>query len=127
MRVYGAIVRAAPDVARSVAAIQRADAALADHLCPPCSMGFMVAATVALARAGDLQQARARRGSRADRRHVAGGPWLAAVWEARGVLRQAEGDHAQATALFKEAADQFAQARWPVDEARCRAAATLSS
>ena len=129
VRVYGAIVRAAPDVARSVAAIQRADAALADRdLCPPCSMGFMVAATVALARAGDLQQARARlEGAERIAGMWQGGPWLAAVWEARGVLRRAEGDHAQATALFKEAADQFAQARWPVDEARCRAAATLSS
>jgi hypothetical protein len=91
-------------------------------------MGFMVAATVALARAGDLQQARARlEGAERIAGMWQGGPWLAAVWEARGVLRRAEGDHAQATALFKEAADQFAQARWPVDEARCRAAATLSS
>jgi hypothetical protein len=39
----------------------RADAALAGRdLCPPCSMGFRVAATIALARAGDLQQTRAR-------------------------------------------------------------------
>ena len=39
------------------------------------------------------------------------------------MLRRAEGDHARAAALFKEAAQQFAQARWPVHEARCRAAA----
>jgi hypothetical protein len=56
-----------------------------------------------------------------------GGPWLAAVWEARGVLRQAEGDRVQAAALFKEAAERFAQARWPVDEARCRAEAAAST
>jgi DNA-binding SARP family transcriptional activator len=129
VRVHGAIVRAAPDPPRSVAAVQRADAALANRdLCPPCSMGFRVAATVALARAGDLQQARARlEGAERIAGMWQGGPWLAAVWEARGVLRRAEGDHAQATALFKEAADQFARARWPVDEARCRAAATVSA
>jgi hypothetical protein len=55
------------------------------------------------------------------------GPWLAAVWEARGVLRQTEGDRVQAAALFKEAAQQFARARWPVDEARCRAEAAAST
>jgi hypothetical protein len=34
------------------------------------------------------------------------GPWRAAIWEARGVLRQAEGDPARAAALFNQAADQ---------------------
>jgi hypothetical protein len=123
------MVTAASDLPRSVAAIRRADAALADRdICPPCSMGFRVAATVALARAGDLQQARARLdGAERIAGMWQGGPWLAAVWEARGVLRRAEGDHAQATALFNEAAEQFARARWPVDEARCRAAATISA
>jgi hypothetical protein len=33
------------------------------------------------------------------------------------VLRRAEGDHAQAVALFEEAAEPFARVRWPVDEA----------
>jgi ATP/maltotriose-dependent transcriptional regulator MalT len=126
VRIHCAMVQAAPDLARSVAAVRRADAALADRtLCPPCSMGFRVAATMALARAGDLQQARARLEA-AER--IAGmwqgGPWLAAIWEARGVLRRAEGDRAQATALFKEAAQQFARARRPIDEARCQAAAS---
>jgi DNA-binding SARP family transcriptional activator len=130
VRVHGAMIQAAaPDLPRSVAAVQRADAALAGRdLCPPCSMGFRVAATMALARAGDLQQARARLEA-AER--IAGmwqgGPWLAAIWEARGVLRRSEGDHAQAAALFKEAAERFAQANRPVDEARCRAAAAASA
>jgi DNA-binding SARP family transcriptional activator len=129
VRVHGAMIQAAPDLPRSVAAVQRADAALADReLCPPCSMSFRVAATIALARAGDLHQARARLEA-AER--IAGmwqgGPWLAAIWEARGVLRGCEGDHAQAAALFREAAEQFAQARRPIDEARCRAAAATSA
>jgi DNA-binding SARP family transcriptional activator len=125
VRIHGALVKAAPDPPRSVAAVHRADAALADRdVCPPCSMGFQVAATMAFARASDLRQARARLDA-AER--IAGmwqgGPWLAAIWEARGVLRRAEGDSVQATALFKEAAERFAEARWPLDEARCRAAA----
>jgi hypothetical protein len=94
------------------------------QLCPPCSMSFRVAATITMPRAGDLQQARAR--LKAAERIAGmwqGGPWLAAIWEARGVLRRSEGDHPQAAALFKEAANQFAQANRPVDEARCRAAA----
>jgi DNA-binding SARP family transcriptional activator len=129
VRVHGAMIQAAPDLPRSVAAVRRADAALANRdICPPCSMGFRVAATMALARTGDLPQARARLDA-AER--IAGmwqgGPWLAAIWEARGVLRRAEGDHAQAAALFREAAEQFAQARRPVDEARCRAETAASA
>jgi hypothetical protein len=38
-----------------------------------------------------------------------GGAWHAALWEARGVLRQAEGDTRRAAALYNEAADQFAE------------------
>jgi DNA-binding SARP family transcriptional activator len=129
VRVHGTMVAAAPDLPRSLAAIRRADAALAGRdVCPPCSMGFRVAATVTLARAEDFQQARARLdGAERIAGMWQGGPWLAAVWEARGVLRRAEGDHAQATALFNEAAEQFARARWPIDEARCRAAAAISA
>jgi hypothetical protein len=52
-----------------------------------------------------------------------GGPWQAAVWEARGALRIAEGDHNQGAALLNEAADLFADSGRPLDAARCRAAA----
>jgi DNA-binding SARP family transcriptional activator len=129
VRVHGAMVQAAPDLPGAVAAVQRADAALAGlDLCPPCSMGFRVAAAMALARTGELQRARARLDA-AER--IAGmwqgGPWLAAVWEARGVLRLAEGNQPQAAALFNEAAEQFAQVGRPLDEARCAAEAATST
>lgn len=55
-----------------------------------------------------------------------GGPWNASVWKARAELRLAEGDGAQAIALFQEAADAFANLCRPIDEARCRASASLS-
>ncbi|MGH7821795.1 MAG: BTAD domain-containing putative transcriptional regulator, partial [Candidatus Binatia bacterium] len=55
-----------------------------------------------------------------------GGPWVAAVWEARGELRLAEGDPSQAAALFKEAADGFARVGRTLDEERCRTAANAA-
>ena len=38
---------------------------------------------------------------------------LAAIWEARGVLRRSEGDHVQGRRAVQEAAEQFAKARRP--------------
>jgi hypothetical protein len=52
-----------------------------------------------------------------------GGPWTGAVWEARGVLRLAEGEDAQARAMFREAADAFAGAGNRSDADRCLEAA----
>jgi hypothetical protein len=48
---------------------------------------------------------------------------IAAVWEARGVLRQEEGDEAQAHAMFWEAAAAFERAGNQSDADRCLAAA----
>ena len=108
--------------------IREAENYLADaaRVCEPCSMNFRIEAARVLAQAGDLPGAR---------RHVAeaeritslwqGGPWNASVWEARAELRLAEGEEAQAMALFREAADGFAQLRRPVDEARCRERASI--
>lgn len=96
----------------------------APRVCEPCSMNFRVEAARAFARSGDLTRAR-RQIAEADRVTALwqGGPWKAAVWEARAELRRAEGHEDQAKALFLEAADGFAQVRRPADEARCRAAA----
>lgn len=125
VRLNGTLIEAAPDAATAAAWVIRADADLAGRsVCLPCSMGFRVAAPMALARAGLVGEAR-RRLDETER--IAGmwpgGPWHAALWEARGVLRQAEGDRRQAAALFKEAAERFARAGRPRDEARCRAEA----
>jgi hypothetical protein len=49
-----------------------------------------------------------------------GGPWLAAVWEARGAQRRAEGNGARAVSAFEEAAGRYAALGRPIDEARCR-------
>jgi ATP/maltotriose-dependent transcriptional regulator MalT len=81
-----------------------------------------------LAEAGDLEGA-SRRLDEAERLAGIwqGGPWAAAVWEARGVLRQAEGRAEQAAALLQEAAGRYGELGRPAAQARCqtRAAALL--
>ena len=55
------------------------------------------------------------------------GLWTGALWEARGILRQAEGEDEQARAMFREAAQAFARTGNQSDAARClEAAAALS-
>jgi DNA-binding SARP family transcriptional activator len=125
VRMHGALVESAADVTTAVTRVERAGRFLpSDSMCPPCSMGFRLAASMALARAGRVELAQSRL-EEAERLAGMwpGGPWHAAVWEARGVLRQAEGSHDQAAALFTEAAGRFAEFARPRDAARCREAA----
>ncbi|MDQ4501462.1 BTAD domain-containing putative transcriptional regulator [Sinomonas sp. ASV322] len=125
VRLYAVLVQAAGSPAQAVRIIKRADAALAGrNVCPPCSMGYQVAAAANYALAGRLDAARRRL---ATAEQVAGmwpgGPWHAALWEARGVLRQAEGHDDQAIAMFREAAASFAELGRRQDEQRCLASA----
>jgi tetratricopeptide (TPR) repeat protein len=124
-RAYAAQVLVARDADRGCATVDEAERVLsASQPCQPCSIGFHVAASMTRARAGDVVSGR-RHLDKAER--IAGmwqgGPWEAAVWEARGRLRAAEGDAQQGVALLREAADRFARAGRPLDAARCRAAA----
>lgn len=124
VRVYGAMVQQPRDAQRAVAIAEWAEERLAGtEICQPCSMGYLVASAIATAHVGDTAGS-GRRLDKAER--IAGmwqgGSWHAAVWEARGHLRLAEGDPAQAKALFREAADAFAKSGRTLDEARCWAA-----
>lgn len=125
VRIRGGLVDAADDVEEAIRTVEEADEALGGGVvCPPCAMGYRVAAARMMARAGDIVLAR----SRLDEveRFAGmwpGGPWHAALWEARGVLREVEGDRAQAAALFKEAAERFNEVGRPRDAARCLEAA----
>ena len=93
------------------------------EICGPCSIGLAVAASIACSQAGELARARFWLGHAERLAGMwSGGPWQAAVWEARAALRTAEGDGVQAHALLREAADLFAQSGRPLDEGRCRAA-----
>jgi DNA-binding SARP family transcriptional activator len=124
VRLFGVAVAAAADANLALQAVARAEHALADasRVCDPCSISFRVHAAAASARNGDLPRARRHL---ADAERISGmwqgGPWTAAVWEARAALRAAEGNPAQAAALLHEAADAYAQAGRKPDEQRCRA------
>jgi hypothetical protein len=95
--------------------------------CEPCAMGYLMTAIDVLAAAGRTEHATLLL-EEAERISGlwAGGPWRAAVWEARAKVRSAEGDRAMAVAFFGEAAQGFAKANRPLDEARCRHAAGLA-
>lgn len=89
------------------------------QVCQPCSMSYRTTSAIALVDAGCLDDV-GRRLDDADR--IAGmwqgGPWQAALWEARGVLRKALGHPDRATAAFSEAAARFAELGRPLDAAR---------
>jgi ATP/maltotriose-dependent transcriptional regulator MalT len=125
VRVHGALVAAAVNPHTATRRIEDADRWLyRRNVCSPCSIGYRVAAAIAYARAGHLDQARRRL---EDAERIAGmwpgGAWHAAIWEARGVLRRSEGDATRAAALYSEAADRFGGLGRPLDRDRCRAAA----
>lgn len=125
VRVFGAMIQAAADPKEAVRVRREAERELAQIVpCEPCSMGFLTSAATACARAGELDRARS---FIAEAERIAGmwqgGPWTGAVWEARGNLRQAEGEDAQARAMFREAAEAFARAGNRLEAARCLEAA----
>jgi DNA-binding SARP family transcriptional activator len=124
-RCYAAKILAARTQDRAAATLTEAERVMmTSPVCQPCSIGFYVTAAITSARSGDLAKAHEHL-EKAER--IAGmwqgPPWQAAVWEARGALRIAEGDRAQGAALLSEAASLFVGAGRPLDAARCRAAA----
>jgi DNA-binding SARP family transcriptional activator len=125
VRIYGTLIAATANPHAATRRVEDADRRLERrNVCPPCSMGFRVAAAIAYARSGRLDQARRRvQAAEPIAGMWPGGAWHAALWEARGVLRQAEGDTRRAAALYNEAADQFAELGRPLDRDRCHAAA----
>jgi DNA-binding SARP family transcriptional activator len=124
VRVFGTMIQAsAPDKAMGV--LREAERTLSQmRSCEPCSMGYLTTAATTSALNGDLERART---FIVEAERISGmwqaGPWIGAVWEARGVLRQVEGDGAQARAMFREAAEVFERAGNRSDADRCLAAA----
>lgn len=123
MRLKALAVQTAASPEDAAPIIAEGDRALyGPGACQPCSMGFRTASAIALAEAGDID-AVARRLDEAERLAGMwnGGPWVAAVWEARGVHRQAQGQTERAVAALDEAATRFGDLGRPLDQARCRA------
>ena len=126
VRAYAAQILAARTPDGAAAALSQAEGALpAPQVCQPCSIGFHIIASITRAHAGDVATAQ-RHLEKAER--IAGmwqgGPWEAAVWEARGSVRIARGDRDQGLALLREAADRYAGLGYPLNAARCSAAAS---
>jgi DNA-binding SARP family transcriptional activator len=128
IRIFGTMIEASPDPQKALGVLRVAERELSQmHPCEPCSMGYLTSAASATARAGELERARA---FLSDAERISGmwqgGQWTGAVWEARAILRQAEGEGEQARAMFREAADAFTRAGNRSDAARClEEAATL--
>ncbi len=121
IRIHALAVEAASSPEQALDAILEGDRALAGA-CQPCTIGYRAAAAIALAEMGEVDQV-SRRLDEAE--HLAGmwngGPWVAAIWEARGVFRRAQGNADRAAALFAEAAARYAELGRPLDQARCAA------
>ena len=124
IRLQTLLVSGAATRAKAAEAIVQGDRSLAGPgACQPCSMGFRIASAIALAEAGELDQA-SRRLDEAERLAGMwnGGPWIAAVWEARAVQRRAQGQVEQAAALRREAAARYRELGRIGDEQRCLSA-----
>ncbi|RAZ87478.1 hypothetical protein DPM33_25430 [Mesorhizobium hawassense] len=122
MRMQALAVRAAATPKMVAEEILAGDRLLTPGACQPCSMALRTASAIALAEAGELEQVDRRLN---DAERIAGmwqgGPWAAALWEARGVQRRAQDKEVRALAAFEEAASRYEELGRPRDQARCLA------
>jgi hypothetical protein len=104
-RIYGAMVDAATDGGDGVEVVREAESAIQGpaETCPTCRIAFIVPATVAAARAADLERAQryARDCERALEVVALPPAWHAAVDEAQGWLARADGRPADASSACR--------------------------
>ena len=89
--------------------------------CPTCRIAFIVPATIASARAGDIERARRYAHDCDTALEIIALPpaWHAAVEEARGWVARASGRPGDAGEHFRKAADGFRTWGQPLDAQRC--------
>jgi len=120
--VYGVLLQAPDDTDEALALIDRAETLFDPRwVCQFCPTGYHVAAATVSARAGRLERAhefleRAEHGAGFWR----GGPWPAAVAEARAALLLAEGDARAAAEALRRAAEGYSAAGQLLYERRAR-------
>ena len=122
--VYGVLLQVPDESADALALIDRAETLFDPRwVCRFCPTGYHVAAATVCARAGQLERAgefleRAEQGAGRWR----GGPWPAAVAEARAELLLAGGDQAAAADALRRAAEGYAAAGQLLNERQAREA-----
>ncbi len=122
--VCGVLLRAAEDSTHALSLIDRVETLFDPRwVCPFCPTGYNVAAATACAGAGELERGREflQRAEFGASRWP-GGPWPAAVAEARAALLLAEGDRRNAADALRRAAEGYAANGQPLDERRAREA-----
>jgi hypothetical protein len=126
-RIYGTRISAAADPAAALLMLDEAELGVRGPLetCPGCRITLTVPAAIAAARAGDLDRAgRYEQATEMLATVVMRLPgWDAALEEVKGHLALASGNHVQAAARFRAAAEGFRDAGQPLDEARCAGSA----
>nr|WP_281496681.1 BTAD domain-containing putative transcriptional regulator [Ornithinimicrobium sp. F0845] len=125
--VLGGMVEHAPDLTRAVELLDQAEAVCADlQVCAPCAMGLRVAGARVGAAHGDRDRAEELLALAEPVAQMwTGGPWHAALAEARAHLLAGSGEPAEVAAQLAAAAEQFEAAQRPREAARCRAGAAL--
>jgi tetratricopeptide (TPR) repeat protein len=122
--VCGVLLQVPEDSAEALALIDRVETLFDPRwVCPFCPTGYHVAAAMACAGAGELERARAfleRAEFGASR--WPGGPWPAAVAEARSALLLAEGNRRGAADALRRAAEGYAANGQLLGERRARQA-----
>lgn len=120
-RIYGTMIRAAPDPETACAIVERAEATLAEtDRCAFCDVMLAVPAAIACADAGDLAEAeRYLEVAATTAARWEGTAWQAAVLEARAHLALATGARAEAEHSIEEARRLFHAAGQPLDAERC--------
>ena len=122
--VCAVLLRAAEDSTHALSLIDRVETLFDPRwVCPFCPTGYNVAAATACAGAGELERGREflQRAEFGASRWP-GGPWPAAVAEARAALLLAEGDRRNAADALRRAAEGYAANGQPLDERRAREA-----
>ena len=120
---YAALLHATDDADLCGERLDDAEAQLRDDLvCAYCGHAFRVAAAIAAARAGQPDRAAVALAA-AERTATLwqGGPWPAALEQARGELANARGNRAEALERLRAARDRFSEMGWRLDADRAEA------
>jgi DNA-binding SARP family transcriptional activator/tetratricopeptide (TPR) repeat protein len=129
LRILGATIRAAADVAEARSLVDQAQATIGpDDRCPLCDIMLWVPAATVCAQAGEVERADGYLElAEQSARMWNSVAWSAAVLEARAHLQLAKGNPGEGARLLREAATRFAAAGQPRDAARCAAAASSAA